>query len=387
MTLVVVSGAIANKPFNGGEAWVRLNWVLGLQRLGCEVVFVEQLHAGGGAEPPTADAQSQRSQQVQYYQQIMRQFQLHRSAALIDNHGNSLWGIGQTELQAVGKTAALLVNISGHLTWEPLKKAIPIKAYVDLDPGFTQFWHTQGTLGPQLEGHDYYYTVGENIGASDCAIPTGGLAWRPVRQPVVLDEWPVVEPNYPWRFTTIGSWRGSYGPVQVGEKTYGLKVHEFRRFIELPRLISQPCELALDIHPAEESDLRRLRENGWQLVDPKAVAGDPQRYRRYVQQSGAEFSVAQGIYVDTHSGWFSDRTVRYLASGKPVLVQDTGFARHLPVGEGLLAFRTLDEAVAGARSIAADYGRHSRAARRIAEDYFDSNKVLGTMLTQVGVRL
>jgi hypothetical protein len=204
-----------------------------------------------------------------------------------------------------------------------------------------------------------------------------------VRQPVVLEDWPVVKSADPWRFTTIASWRGSYGPVQVGDKTYGLKLHEFRKFIEVPRLVGGEFEIALDIHPAEERDLQLLRENEWQLVDPKRVAGDPVQYRRYVQNSAAEFSVAQGIYVDTNSGWFSDRTVRYLASGKPVLVQDTGFARYLPVGEGLLTFRTLDEAAAGARSIAGAYDRHSRAARRIAEEYFESGKALRQILEQI----
>jgi hypothetical protein len=160
-------------------------------------------------------------------------------------------------------------------------------------------------------------------------------------------------------------------------------VHEFRKFIELPRRSDQEFEIALDIHPDEEKDLTLLRENKWRLVDPKAVAGNPNQFRGYVQESGAEFSVAQGIYVDTHSGWFSDRTIRYLASGKPVLVQDTGFSRNLPVGEGLLAFRTIDEAVAGARQIVANYGRHSQAARKLAEEYFDSDKVLAAMLKRI----
>jgi hypothetical protein len=385
MTLAVVSGAIANKPFNGGEAWVRLSWVLGLKRLGYKVVFIEQLNTDHFANGTFSEENGQLERVIDYFRQTVSQFELHRSAALIDRDGNVLWGIEKSELQSIGRTAALLINISGHLTWAPFREAIPIRAYVDLDPGFTQFWHVQGTLGAQLDGYTHYFTVGENIGTADCSIPKGGIDWRPVRQPVVLDDWRVVKSAEPWRFTTIASWRGSYGPVQVGDKRYGLKLHEFRKFIELPRLVGREFEIALDIHPAEERDLQLLRENEWQLVDPKRVAGDPIQYRRYVQDSAAEFSVAQGIYVDTNSGWFSDRTVRYLASGKPVLVQDTGFARYLPVGEGLLTFRTLDEAVAGAQSIAADYGRHSRAARRIAEEYFESGKVIGQILEQIGM--
>ncbi len=385
MKLAVVSGAIANKPFNGGEAWVRLSWVLGLKRLGYKVVFVEQLNKNDCVNENTSEENGQLARVIDYFGRTLSQFELHRSAALIDCDGNVLWGISKPELQSIGRTAALLINISGHLTWPSLKEAIPIRAYVDLDPGFTQFWHVQGMLGDQLDGHTHYFTVGENIGTTDCSIPTGGIEWRAVRQPVVLEDWPVAKSTDAWRFTTIASWRGSYGPVQVADKTYGLKVHEFRKFIELPRLVDREFEIALDIHPAEERDLQLLRESKWKLVDPKRVAGDPIQYRRYVQNSGAEFSVAQGIYVDTNSGWFSDRTVRYLASGKPVLVQDTRFAQNVPVGEGLLTFRTIDEAVAGARVISANYGMHSRAARKIAEDYFESGKVLGQMLEQIGM--
>jgi hypothetical protein len=386
MTRVIVSGAIANKSSNGGEAWVRLNWLLGFKRLGCEVFFVEELDAAGHGDGAAGETIWEDSPAVCYFQQVVRQFGLEGSAALISDTGQRIWGLSEGELRAIAEESDVLINISGHLKWVPLTDRIPIKVYVDLDPGFTQFWHAEGNLGARLDGHDYYYTVGENIGAADCPIPTSGLAWRPVRQPVVLDEWPVVESEPPRRFTTIGSWRGAFGPVQVGEKTYGLKVHEFRKFIELPRLVDSPFEIALDIHPSEEKDLRMLRENGWRLVDPKEAAGDPMRFREYVQRSAAEFSVAQGMYVDTSSGWFSDRTARYLASGKPALVQDTGFSRHLPVGEGLLAFRTLDEAVAGANAIAADYDRHSWAARRIAEEYFDSDKVLSELLEQIGVQ-
>jgi hypothetical protein len=202
---------------------------------------------------------------------------------------------------------------------------------------------------------------------------------------VVLEHWPVSNEGSRDRFTTIASWRGPYGPIQQDDRTLGLKVHEFRKFIELPERASQTFEIALDIHEADGKDLNSLHHHGWQIADPKKVAADPTAFRRYVQTSGAEFSVAQGVYVHTESGWFSDRTVRYLASGKPALVQDTGFRRNYPIGEGLLAFRTLEEAVAGAKRIARDYDHHCRAARALAEEYFDSDKVLGQLIEEVGV--
>jgi hypothetical protein len=288
-------------------------------------------------------------------------------------------------MREIAAGADLLVNISGHLDLEPLMSVLRRKAYVDLDPGFTQFWHAAGNPGARLAGHDLYFTVGENIGAADCAVPTDGIEWRPVPPPVLLNEWPAASGGDPSRFTTIGSWRGAFGPVEHGGTTYGLKVHEFRKVMELPERIPAVFELALDIHPGDSADREALESHGWRLVDPRPVSADPDRFRAYVSGSGAEFSVAQGVYVETATGWFSDRTVRYLAAGKPALVQDTGFSRNYPTGEGLVPFATLDEAAEGARRIASDYETHARAARELAEQYFDSDKVLTRFLDEAGV--
>jgi hypothetical protein len=187
------------------------------------------------------------------------------------------------------------------------------------------------------------------------------------------------------RFTTVGSWRGAYGPVEHAGHTFGVKAHQFRRFLPLPQRAPGTYELALEIHPADDKDRAALDEHGWRLVDVGRAAGDPAAFRRYVQQSGAEFSVAQSMYVDTRSGWFSDRTVRYLASGRPALVQDTGFSRIYPTEEGLVAFTSLDDAVAGAAGILGDYDRHCGAARALAEEWFAADRVLGRLCEEVGV--
>jgi hypothetical protein len=320
-----------------------------------------------------------------YFKHITEQFGLHDSATLIYGNAEQTYGLTYTELLDLTEAADLLINITGHLTLEPLMRRLRRKAYVDFDPGYTQFWHAAGDAGARLDGHDFYFTVGENIGTPACPIPTGGIRWRPIRQPVVLDHWPVAREGDPGRFTTVATWRGPYGPIQYGGRTFGLKVHEFRKFIRLPERTHHTFEIALDIHPADAKDLHLLQHHGWRIVDPRMVVPDPVAFRRYVQASGAEFSVAQGVYVETESGWFSDRTVRYLASGKPALVQDTGFSRNYPVGDGLVAFRTLDEAVVGAERIAVDYDRHCRAARSLAEAYFDSNRVLSRLIEQVGI--
>jgi hypothetical protein len=186
------------------------------------------------------------------------------------------------------------------------------------------------------------------------------------------------------RFTTVGTWRGPYGPLEYEGRQYGQKVHEFRKVADLPRRVAADFEVALAIDPAETGSFDLLGRGGWRLLDASAFAHDPHSFRRYVQQSGAEFSVAQGMYVHTRSGWFSDRTTRYLASGKPVVVQDTGFGDRFPVGRGLLAFSTLDEAVAAAENVLLDYEAHAEAARGLAERHFDSDVVLGRLLAEIG---
>ena len=385
METLVVSGAIANKHLNGGEAWVRLSWILGLRRLGFDVWFVEQIDEATCVDATGAPAPFAQSENRRYFEQVVERFGLGGRASLLYEGGREAAGVSLEELLPVAQEARLLVNVSGHLDLEPLMSRLRRKAYVDLDPGFTQFWHADGTGGARLEGHDVHFTVGENIGRAGCPIPTCGLDWKAVRPPAVLDEWPVADAGDADRFTTIGAWRGAFGPVEFEGHTYSLKVHEFRKVIELPRRSQQRFEIALDIHPGDERDRAALEANGWTLVDPRATVPGPLEFRDYVQRSGAEFSVAQGIYVETNSGWFSDRTVRYLASGRPVLVQDTGFSANLPVGEGLLAFTDLDGAVQGAERIAADYEHHRGAARAVAEKHFDSDIVLPRFLEEAGI--
>jgi hypothetical protein len=171
--------------------------------------------------------------------------------------------------------------------------------------------------------------------------------------------------------------------VSFEGKRYGLKAHEFRKLLDLPAMVDASFEIALDIHQADEKDRQSLENHGWRIVDPRLNAGDAASFRRYVQTSGAEFSVAKEIYVETNSGWFSDRTVRYLASGKPALVQDTGLAGNYSCGDGLLTFRTLEEAATGAQRILENYEHHCRAARAFAEHYFDSDKVLGRLADEI----
>ncbi|MBA2294141.1 MAG: hypothetical protein H0W16_03310 [Actinobacteria bacterium] len=381
---VVVAGPVANKPFNGGGAWSRLTLVRGLLALGIDAYLLEEISAGactGGDGQPAPFAESVN---LEFFRRAVLQLGLERRAALVSRESEETEGLGWDRVVELAETADLLVNVSGHLRLPALKDRFRRKAYLDVDPGFTQFWEAAGNDGGRLEGHDVYFTVGANIGTSSCPIPTGGIEWRVTRPIVVLDDWPVV-PGTRETFTTISSWRGPFGPIDVNGHRYGVKAHEFRRFVDLPALTARPFELALDIDAAETSDLTLLRDHGWQLVPPHEVAGDPQAFQSYVQGSYAEFCVAQGVYVHTGSGWFSDRTVRYLASGKPALVQDTGFGRSIPTGAGLIAFATLEEAASGAASIVAEYEAHAQGARGLAERYFSAETVLARLLDEAGI--
>ena len=384
MATVVVGGAVANKHRQGGSIWVRMSWAEALRSAGFDVLFVEQIDEHACVDASGAPSSFEKSANLATFKSTMEEFGLSGSSALICPDGPRIEGMEADDLLARAAEAELLVNIGGHLRWQPLLRRLRRRAFVDLDPGFTQIWHAEGrAIG--VDEHDLHFTVGMNVGTSACPLPTGGIRWRAIRQPVMLDRWPQADGSELSRFTTVASWRGAYGPAAWGGHSYGVKAHEFRRFLLLAREVDASFALALDIHAADGSDIDRLGAHGWQLVDPVAAAATTGDFRRFVQGSGAEFSPAQGIYVHTRSGWFSDRTVRYLASGRPALVQDTGFGRHLPTGEGLIAFSTLDEATAGARRLLADYGRHRAAARRIAEEHFAPEHAIRPLLEDAGV--
>jgi len=384
MTTVFVAGALANKHRHGGSAWVRMSWAEAFRELGFDVVFVEQIHERHCVDRGGAPARFDVSANVRAFHAAVEACGFRGRAALVCADDGRVEGMAQDELLAHAENAALLVNVSGHLRWPPLLERLPRRVFVDLDPGYTQIWSAGGGDPAGLAGHELHFTVGLCVGGERCGLPSAGVDWRPIRQPVVLDRWVPMGGGSLDGFTTVASWRGAFGRVSWAGRTYGLKAHEFRRFSELPRLADERFVVALDIHQADAADRQRLCAGGWELVDPVQTA-TVEGFRHFVRASGAEFSPAQGVYVETGCGWFSDRSVRYLAAGRPVLVQDTGFGQHLPIGEGLLAFSDLDEARAGVRAIAADYSAHRAAARRLAEEWFAPEPALAPVLNATGV--
>ena len=371
---------IAADPNQGGATWAVLQYVLGLQRLGHEVCFIEPVPEKA-LKPKGCTLADSAS--AAYFRKIVADFGLAGRAALLLAGTEETVGLTYAALRAVAGGTDVLINVSGMLEDAALLEPIRTRVYLDLDPAFIQLWHDAHGIDMRFAAHTHFVTVGGGIGTADCPIPTCGLEWIPTFQPVVLEEWPVAQEIEHDALTTIANWRG-YGSVEHDGRHYGQKAHSLRQFFALPMLCAERFSPALAIHPGEEKDVAALAENGWRVLDPAAVAGTPHAYRRFIQGSKAEFGLAKTGYVHSRSGWFSDRSACYLASGRPVIAQETGFSRGLPVGEGLFAFETMDGIIAAIAAMNSDYARHARAARAVAEEYFESGKVLTRLLDEVG---
>ena len=377
---ILVSGMVAGDPQQGGATWAVLQYVLGLRELGHDVYFVEPIVP---ASIRPIGAPLAMSLNGRYFHEVMMRFDLVHRAALLRQDTRETIGLTHPQLVEALKGTDLLINISGMLTDRTLFEMFPRRVYLDLDPAFNQLWSAVEGLDVRFEGHTHFVTVGQAIGSANCSIPTCGLIWQTTLQPIVLPEWPVTAADPAAAWTTVGNWRG-YGSIRHDGVLYGQKAHSLRQFMELPRRTHATFRLALSIHPAEVNDLHALHSAGWDLTDPASVTSTPDDYRTFIQQSKGELGIAKSGYVESHCGWFSDRSACYLASGRPVVAQDTGFSRYLPTGDGLLAFNTTDEAAAAIATVDLDYRRHCRQARAIAESYFAADRVLGTLLERVG---
>lgn len=371
---------VAADPQHGGATWAVLQYLLGFKRLEHDVYFVEPL-AESTLQP--VGAPMERSTNAAYFRRTMADFGLEQSSALLLAGTRQTVGLPYERLCQIARSADVLINISGMLTDEALTDPVPLRVYLDLDPVFNQLWHAAEGVEMRFAGHTHFVTVGQSIGRPGCIVPTCGLEWIATLQPLVLAYWPMAKGIVYDALTTVGNWRG-YGSIEYRGVLYGQKAHSLRQFITLPTLTEERFMPALAIHPDESQDLAALSSNGWHLLDPAWVAGTPASYRQFIQGSKAEFGIAKSGYVAARSGWFSDRSVCYLASGRPVIAQETGFSRFLPTKEGLFAFETSEEVLASIEAVNGNYPRHARAARAIAEDHFDSDRVLTKLLQRTG---
>ena len=366
---ILFSGMIAGDPRQGGATWAVLQYVFGLDHLGHDVFFVEPVERLTTAS-------------TDYFARVVEQFGLRERASLIRRGQRETAGASYDALLGAARRADLVLNVSGMLDGEVFEAVPGARVFLDLDPAFNQLWHAAEGFDMGFDRHDRFVTVGLALGDDECPVPTCGREWVRTPQPVVLDRWPMRPPAPDGPVTTVGNFRG-YGSVEWDGRLYGQKAHSLRSLFELPERIPDPIVLAMRVHPDEREDLAALRRHGWQLVDPQHVAGTPGDYAEFIGASKAEIGIAKSGYVHSRCGWFSDRSVCYLASGRPVVAQDTGYARYLPVGEGLLSFSGVDDAAAALEEVRRRHARHARAARAIAEDVFDSDRVLGDLLDRL----
>jgi hypothetical protein len=397
---IVVTGLITQHPTLGGVAWDYVQYAAGLARLGHDVFYLEDsgewpYSLDGG---PTGNDWVRRdpSENLVHLQAVLSRYGLGEKWAYRFPLDSRWFGLTDLKRREVIASADLLVNVSGTLEHPGQYRAIPRLVYIDSDPVFTQIKlqlkDSQRAFRERFEGHDVFFTFGDGIPELDQE-----RTWNVTRQPILLGEWR--DAPHGQVYTTVMSWT-SYKPLRFEGQDYGQKDVEFARFIELPSKTPTGLEVAMGgAHHADwetgkaelpETTAELLRENprltpaellsrnGWRVVDALQRCGTPDAYHKYITSSKAEWSIAKNGYVRGQSGWFSCRSACYLAAGRPVVVQDTGFT--LPAGEGILKFSTLEQAVDAIREVEAIYPRHARAARSLAEEYFNSDKVLGELI-------
>jgi GT2 family glycosyltransferase len=301
-------------------------------------------------------------------------------------HEDGGWyGLSESRVRRLCSSAEVLINLHGGTEPLPEHYETGRLVFLETDPVDVQVQLAQGRRETvdYLAPHCAFFSFGENYGRPSCGLPVSSrFDFRPTRQPVVLDFWSGGPPHN-GTFTTVANWRQLWRDLEFEGEVYSWsKETEFRKVLDLPRRVGSIFELALG--STEDEDRRLLVEHGWRLRDPAAISAEPDTYRDYIIASRGEFTVAKDQNVRLLSGWFSDRSATYLAAGRPVVTQDTGFGCALPTGEGLLAFTTLDDAVAAVEAVRSDYDRHSRAAAEIAREHFAAERVLGRLLEDIG---
>ncbi|MBN2505251.1 MAG: glycosyltransferase family 1 protein [Verrucomicrobia bacterium] len=371
---IILAGTIGRSGL-GGQAWASLQYLVGLRALGHDVCYLEDC----GDTTWVWDWEQEvwnyeLDYPAAYVRACLEPFGLGDSWIYRTDSGSR--GLPLERFHAVCRDADLLIVRAAPLwTWRTEYDWPRRRAFIDVDPGFTQIRLANGDRG-LAEGIgrcERRFTVGQRVGAPGCAVPTDGGPWRATLPPVALSEWPEAEGDAT-RFTSIIRWQG-FREAQYGGVSYGQRDRSFPRYLDLPRRTAQVFRMAL-----MGTDPEPLRRHGWEVERGEVVSRTPRSYRQFIQQSRGEFSVPKHGYVAMRSGWVSDRTVCYLASGRPVLLEDTGLGDCLPLGEGLVTFTDPESALRGLDRINAAYPRHRRAARELAEAFFDAGKVLPNLL-------
>ena len=379
---IIVFGILFWYPL-AGVTFQFLHYLLGLRRLGYDVYYVED--SGRWVyDPRLNDMTGDATPNIDAIAPVLEAHGFGGRWAFRGNYpGGRCYGMTEAELMQLYRDADAFLNVTAAQELRDEHLSIPRRIYVESDPFPAQVKAAQGDAGTtaMLAAHDTHFTFGESVGSADCSLPDVGIRWLPTRQPVVLDLWPEQLPGTSYR--TITTWHNKSKELTwQGETYHWTKDREFRRLIDLPTRCAEPFALAVDVDDDTRCELRR---HGWSIRSSTQLSADVASYQSFIASSRGEFTVARDQYVRPRTGWFSDRSACYLAAGRPVVTQDTGFGLHLPTGKGLFAFTALDDVIAAITDIESDYNAHSRAAREIAAEYFAAETVLGSLMDRAGL--
>lgn len=380
---IVVGGYAVGFPL-GGQIWMILHFLQGLQKLGHEVIFAEDSAEWAVPFDPnkgygTPDSAYGRG----VLAAALKHIGLENRWTYNSTFENARYGMPQEQLDAFCAQADLFLNVSGVIPLHDNFMKAKVRAFIDTDPIFTQSKIASDSwTHDYFKRHDVFFTWGHNIPTGSTGVDLCGITYAPTRAPIVLDMWPNTD-GPGTGFSTIGTWDAQGRDIiHDGKKLSWRKAEKYEQIIDLPaKLPGIPLDLTMS---GMKDDARRFAAQGWNVKDALALSKDIWGYHGYIRNSTAEFTVAKEQNIQLKSGWFSDRSASYLAAGRPVIVEDTGFGTYLPVNEGLVTFDGVDNAKAAIETVLADYPKHRKAAQAIAREFFDSGKVLGDILTTCG---
>ncbi len=382
---IVVLHLAARYPF-AGVIWQLLHHLIGFRALGLDVYYIED-HGAYVYDPTIESTTADPSRNLKVVGGVLERYGFGGRWAFYDSVRREYLGMPREECMTLFREADAVVNLCGATEPREEHEQTRCLVYLETDPGVHQLELSRKipTAVAFAKSHKLNFTYGYNIGAPDCLLPAAGLKWHPTRPPVLLDEWhPGIGPAAPRAFTTVGTWQNNGSDMEIAGETYYWSKHlNFRKVLEVAARAGQPIELATNLSAGP--DYERALAGGFTISPAVPMSLDVDDYRAYVSSSRGEFTVAKDIYVRPRTGWFSDRTVCYLAAGRPVVTQRTGFEKYIPTGAGLLGFDTDDEAVEAIRTINSDYPHHARAAREVAAGYFDAAKLLDEIAEAAGI--
>ncbi len=374
MTIVIGGGF--GGYISGGQSWAILNYIIGFKKLGHDVFFYEEL-----LDIKNTAGHINFQEYIREIDCMLKKFKLGKIYC-IDYRGDVV-GISKEKFHTILKRAKLFININGIIQSESIKAKVKKSIFLDIDPGLTQFWCEQyPEYMSRVKNHDLHFTIGKNIGNKDCHVPACGIHWLKTSHFAVLDIWKPKK-NKNDAFTTITHWDSGDG-VFYKKKYFGYKSVEFMKYINLPKKVKNQA-FEFSTYGMDDATSTNFKEKGWFISDSRKYSKNIFTYKKYIEDSYASFSVAKNAYVESKCGWIAEREIAYLASGKPVVLQDTGFSRSFSTGKGLFTFKNMSGAVDAIKEINSNYAYHCKAARKIAEKYFDSDVVLKKLIADCRV--